>query len=96
VAKNISIHTVKRASAKIPNTRKRKTATANVAYLITLVTVVATMRTTTVLVDGIRETAAESLGTSGNFHIARSVRAKTPKRPKLVAQARNNVANYSL
>lgn len=96
MAKNTSILTVNSASAKIRNTRKKRAAAANVAYLITLATVVATMRTTTALVDGILETVAESLGTSFNFHIARRVRAKTPKRPKLVAQARNNVAFYSI
>jgi len=79
VTANTSILTARCASAWTNHTNLKRTATANVVHLITPVTAVVMTITTTVLAGGILVIAAENLETSGNFHIVRSVNAKTPK-----------------
>merc|ERR1719174_1553721 len=90
-AKSTSIPTARSASAKTNRTSPNLIAKANVVYLITLATVDATTKTTIVHVDGMRVTAAEALGTSGNIRTVRSVSARTPKlKRKGAAPVKNN------
>lgn len=79
---NTSILTVPSASAKTPITPLQKIVAANAVCLITQATADVMTRTTIVLADGTRATAAENLGTSGNIRIAKSVSAKTPNKPR--------------
>jgi len=72
---NTSILTVPSASAKTLITPLQISVAANAVCLITQATTDVMTRTTIVLADGIRATAAENLGTSGNIRIAQSVRA---------------------
>lgn len=74
---NTSILTVPSASAKILITPLQIIVAANAVCLITQATADVMTRTTIVLADGIRATAAENLGTSGSIRIAQSVSAKT-------------------
>merc|ERR1719389_858914 len=79
------------ASAKTNLTSPKLIAEANVVYLITLATVDAMTKTTTVHVDGIKVTAAEALATSINFRTVKSVSARTPKlKRKGAAPVKNN------
>jgi len=66
---------------------------ANAVYLITLVTIDATTKTTSVVVDGMVEIAAGFPEINGNSRIAMNATAKIPqwKKKKVAARVQNNV-----
>jgi len=96
VAPSTSIPTARSASAKMNRTNPNLIAMANAVYLIILATVGATMKTIIVHADGMLVTAAEPLGTSGNFRIARSVSARTLKLKRKTAAPEQNNAGWPL
>jgi len=96
VAPNTSIPTAQSASAKTSRTNPNLIARASVVSLIILATDDAMTKTTIVRVDGMLVTAAEALGTSGNFRIARNVSARIPKLKRKAAVPVQNSAGWPL